>query len=728
MNRVDLTEILSKELYDHAVLCTYTFEPGFFETYCLEKFKCFLNNGNITVILDQGIYEGFISKPDVGRPRLANLRYLLHPISVTGVFHPKIFLFTKKNKGKLLIGSANFTEQGLTNNAEMVGSYDFDLEKDSAFKALFQQVFRFINLISQRYPSKTLTSNLQAMFRDSPWLNYEEGLNSHIELIHNLDIPILDQIVSKVSPPVDNVYILSRYFDAQPFLLDHLQKQLQPQRINVFTQNGTTTLTGTWLDHPLVKSKTAQINICEFQDDEHRQPLHAKAIAIEKDSHCLFAFGSANFTSPALLKTAAQGNAEMLLAMQYARNEFKPEDLFDPDHTGFQLIDASFLKTSSEKEEVDYSRHELVLLEALLHEKEIDIVTVIPNKYDGLHLSGKLTFQDLSTKSFALTFKREGSYILSVPDSILIELNKSSTVIQMEVLGSQGEVISRSNPILVTNLLDIRSGKNLRKERHIKEAQQSASQFYDVLLDLLRWGNDSEIIAFLNLCDIPVLDALRPSQANRFRVNWDVPNGMHDLGERNLHIFLTVDKAAIFFIEKHLKKLKQHIDHGGLNGIANFMHIYLAVAEIIASQIERLLQGLGVKRGDLTSHEWFIYREKITIYFYKYQELLKSLSVKYIPTMLTNYSANDVRSRLEPDYPQVREMHSQIMSYKPRLGSLRGKNLRVRNSLGQVVKPGYFNCLLEDKQWGIFIQDIQKMFMVLENTFESKTSNRVQSK
>ena len=90
MKRFNLHEILEKGSYDHGVTCTFTFDPNFFEEYCLTKFASLRNNGNLTILVDRGIYEKLILGPEAEKPKQANLRYLLHPISASGVFHPKI--------------------------------------------------------------------------------------------------------------------------------------------------------------------------------------------------------------------------------------------------------------------------------------------------------------------------------------------------------------------------------------------------------------------------------------------------------------------------------------------------------------------------------------------------------------------------------------------------------------------------------------------------------------
>jgi hypothetical protein len=138
--RIDLHELLQKKAYDHAVICTYSFDPIFFEDYCLEKFSSLKNNPNITIILDKKIYDQSLHQ-ESNRPKQANLRYLMHPIDCPGNFHIKLFLFVSKNKGLLVLGSHNFTRPGLTANAEYSGAYEYEVGKNEIHQNLYQAAF-----------------------------------------------------------------------------------------------------------------------------------------------------------------------------------------------------------------------------------------------------------------------------------------------------------------------------------------------------------------------------------------------------------------------------------------------------------------------------------------------------------------------------------------------------------------------------------------------------------
>src|SRR5258707_12940143 len=105
VDRFSLMDGLSKNVFHGAILTSCTFDPHFFEEFCLEKFPSLVNNENISVIVDRRTYDMLVKAPEVQQPKVANIRYLLHPVSVPGRFHPKIFFFSTKTAARLVFGS-----------------------------------------------------------------------------------------------------------------------------------------------------------------------------------------------------------------------------------------------------------------------------------------------------------------------------------------------------------------------------------------------------------------------------------------------------------------------------------------------------------------------------------------------------------------------------------------------------------------------------------------------
>lgn len=199
--RINIDELLRRHTFDHAVICTFTFDPIFFENYCLDRYRAIADNQNVSVILDQSTYDQILAAPAGDRPRLANVRYLLHPIAVPGTFHPKLFLFTEKARGLLVIGSGNFTKVGLTSNAELVAAMRFEKGKREEFLDVFRQARRFLTRLATRWPSEALLTNLQDLCDETDWITADPLDDAFApRLVDSLEQSIWSQLMAGISP------------------------------------------------------------------------------------------------------------------------------------------------------------------------------------------------------------------------------------------------------------------------------------------------------------------------------------------------------------------------------------------------------------------------------------------------------------------------------------------------------------------------------------------------
>ena len=718
--RFDLHEALSRGSFDHALICTFVFDPTFFEEYCLEKFGSLNSNGNISVIMDSGMYERTILGPELQRPIKANLRYLLHPASATGAFHPKIYLLARRNKARLIIGSANLTRSGITSNAEMVASFDYEEGKNEAFRPLLQSVFHYFLDIGERFHSEALYSNLNAVARDLPWLvSGAEPENEYPAFLHNLVEPIWGQIIRHLKPPVATLYVLSRYFDASPSILDHVEKTLSPHRIKILTQNGITTLSREWLDHRLVRKKQAEILLCRFSDADHSQPLHAKAMIIEKDDTCLLVFGSANFTSAALLRTADNGNAETVLMLRdISSKSLRPMQLLDPDDTAVGLNDKRMLQSATLEEDAFTSLHHVIrLYEASLEGDIISIKADVPDDILGNSLRATLGFQRLAKRLLPISFQGLNTYSARVSESERRRLDTESTIIQIEAF-SESALIATSNCLLVTNLKDLKTDRSLRKTRHIREAQQSAAQFFMVLKDLIGGGDDEALLVFLNFCDIPLSEAARYSQIRRMKPAWDGGVGMRSLGARNLTIYVNLHEAAISFFDRHFRKLRRHVENRTLEGVSNFLHIFLAMGQILRTQIERSVIGLESKSTPVTTEEWAQCRKHWDLYFGRFSQLVDCLWGEYVSPMLKEYDLRGIKEEFGADLEIIHQLSSDMLQFRDRIELFRTTKLKRVVSPGREIVPGYFYSTLGPDAWPRYSRHISGELAALQKALE----------
>jgi HKD family nuclease len=721
--KIDLHEALTKWSFDHAVICTFTFEPEFFEQYCLEKFRSLDNNGNITVFVDRTIYDQILVSNETSRPKMANLRYLLFPIAVKAIFHPKVFLFANKSRGLLFIGSANFTRSGLTQNAELMSVFHYEAGKQENHKPIFQQVFKFLAELGTSTQSRNVDSNLHSIAHGAEWIVADEEFeNTGFKFFHNLQKPIWEQITESVTEPVESVSVLSKYFDLSTSLLDRIQKDLNPQKTHIFTQNGQTNLSPTWLNHPTFIQGNTEILLSNYNDDGYPQHLHAKALAVTTADHVILTYGSANFTSPALLRPSTSGNLETVLSFTLPKKKLNVSRLFDPDKSAVRLTDASILRRVESLEDKvleDRTNFEIELREAEVKQLDSDDIVElrmdVPLAVQASRIRSRFEFENDAERALDLKHNDADVYFSRINEEIKRRVDRGATIIQVEV-AVDDEWLPISNRILLTNLKDIKSDKPLRRERFVREAQQGISQFFSVLRDLLNSGDQQALLTFLNFCDIPLSTAPRPRLKIGSRPEWEGRDEMRTLGARNLVIYRELHLAAMAFFDRHLRKLRRHTEEASLGGIQNFLHIFLAMAGILRSQAERVVLGLEAKGPDVTSAEWADCRQHLDTYLNRFRDLMDLLSREYLVQLTRDYSSDRISEYFLPDLDSISSISSALLSLRERVEAVRINKLARIDPTGRKVIPGYFHSILGPEKWDRYSQEIKHGESTIETT------------
>jgi hypothetical protein len=433
------------------------------------------------------------------------------------------------------------------------------------------------------------------MLDEAPWLEaVETDKNESLpKFVHNLSTPLWEQIKSSLGRPVKCVHALSRYFDQHPGLLDILDAELKPAKVRIYTQNGITTLTEKWLVHPMVKERRVEILACYYEDESHPQPLHAKAFAFESSGGVTLAFGSANFTSAALMRTAAQGNAEVLLLFRQVHpKQFDAVSFFDPQGSAIRLSSPADLRTAErETPEPASSASVISLAEAWVQDDEMRLRATVPCLYANKR--GLIVFQNNTgrPKSLLAQAAGDGLFKAKMPPEVEGQLRQGANIARLR-FEEDGKFLAESNPVLITNLQDFQTGRSSRSERHRQEALQNASRFIGVLRELSLAADDAALLQFLQYCDIPIITSLRlrglRRPGNQFA--GDVQD-LRQLGDRSLRQFFTLHEAVVGFAKRHLRRLRRHVKDGTASGIPNFMHILLAVAGLLETQMEKACVG-----------------------------------------------------------------------------------------------------------------------------------------
>ena len=709
--KLDLHARLKKHAFEHALITTYNFGAPFFEGYALENFKSLQDNGNVSVLLDEGEYQDLLRAAGENAesfPKQANLRYLLHPIRVPGCFHPKVFLFAGKRRGLLLIGSSNFTQDGLGSNAELVAAFDYEEEKNEDALPLFQSALRFFEQLAERWPAEQLNSNLNTLVAEVPWISKsapEAGNDDLPVLLSNLEKPLWDQLIGRLPAPASHIAVLSRFFDAHPSLVDYVRDTAKAKGLTLYTQNGITTLTKAWLAVPAFTAGDLEIRLCRYTDDEHFQQLHGKAYAFTCGKQVMLAMGSANFTTAALRRTAQNGNLEVLLCYPpVATKQFTPKSWFDPDETAVVLKDSTQLQTATDNPDESSTRANsfpIRITEALVDEDSLKLNIACTRPAEGV---GCRIVQG-DNRPFHLGVEKIGTTFLRcrLDETNQKRLRAAPALVQIG-LNSAGNWTPQSNPVLITNLQDIVTGRDVRRERQIREARESPQRFMDVLTVLCSGDDEERLKQFLTYCDIP-MDLPARLLRRRARSSGAAAAGetFQIGGARNLRHFEVLHEAVMDFLHRHQRRLQKHVERGTAKGIPNFLHILLTIGNLLSSQIERIVAALEADaKLEMPPDRWHRVRDNLDAYYRALEELFEITAVDYLDALLDTGPASKIKGDFVENLPDLDQLLHRVIGNRERLLQLQQTHLVVLTVSGPVFGPGFFRSILSPEKWTAF--------------------------
>ena len=717
--KLDLHGRLKKHAFAHALIATYNFSARFFEDYALENFKSLQDNGNITVFLDEGEYQDLLKAAAENAesfPKQANLRYLLHPIRVPGCFHPKVFLLTGARRGLLLIGSANFTQDGLGSNAELVAAFDYEEKKNEGALPLFQSALRFFEQLAERWPTEQLESNIKTLVAEVPWLSQiapDSATKAVPVLLTNFERPLWDQLVERLPGPASHISVLSRFFDAQPALVDFVRDSTKARRLTLYTQNGITTLTKAWLKVPAFTRREMDIRLCRYSDEEHFQQLHGKAYAFLCGKKVVLAIGSANFTTAALRRTAANGNLEVLLCYPpVAAKQLSPRSWFDPVDTAVVLRKANQLQTATDN--TDESSAALDFFPVRITEASVE-ENWLKLKLGAGRVSSAVSCRVVQGgyRPFYLAVETNGTGFLGcrLDEARQKRLRATPALAQLGV-HSPEKWTPQSQLVLIANLQDIVTGRDVRRERQIREARESPQRFMDVLTLLCSGDDEERLKQFLTYCDIPI-DL--PASLLRRRIT---PNGVartdHDalriLGTRNLRHFEVLHEAVMDFVHRHQRRLNRHVERGTAKGIPNFLHILLTIGNLLLSQIERIVAALEAEaKLEMSPDRWHQIRDNLDAYYQVLEELFETTAVDYLDALLDGDSSKKISAEFVESLPDLHSLLQRAIRNRDQLVQLQQTRLVVTTAQGSVTGPGFFKSILSPAKWPSFVWQLARL-------------------
>ncbi|MCA9715830.1 MAG: hypothetical protein KC468_14225, partial [Myxococcales bacterium] len=597
----------------------------------------------------------------------------------------------------------------LFRNAELVGCFRFEVGKEEAHRWIFQDALQVFQDIAIRWPGEALASNLAALVRDVPWIqSSSDGARpTGARLISNLHGTIWDALTEGIVAPVRRLTVLSRFFDARPTVLDTVVNNLAPREVTVYTENGITTLTPGWLEHPLVDDGALEVRLVRYDDDGQPQPLHGKALAITHGGGIDFAYGSANFSAAALLRTPDEGNVETMVVLRGLRpSQLDVDRVLDPAATAMVLEDVEALQFRGHDPRPPATTHALRLLEASLEGEQVHCVFADAGEIGADSLHVELLFYDDARLTLRLRQFDQDHWGVEVKQEVIRRATLGTTIVTAFAYADERE-LARSGRRILLNLQDIKSGTAQRRSRYVREAEQSAVQFAGVLAELIRLQDESTLITFLTHCDIPISADARVA-VHGMRRPPDQDAGLRELGALNLKFFDNLHDATVHFVARHMRRLRRHLGRASLPGAPSFMHVSLAISRVLKSQLDRALSGFEALEHPLRTETWHHYREMVAVYLTQLRELLGVLTEEYVPALESLYDGARVTEALEPDVPSIREICRGVLSVEMRVTAAREHTLRVRIGHRRYVPaPLFQRDLLHSSQWPAYRRAVE---------------------
>ena len=303
-----LDEIKKSKGYEIALLTTFNFDVGFFERSVV--FPLYDNGTrDITVFVDSKELNKAISSIKTCK---IGEKYMAHPIEINGAFHPKLILLLGQSSAKLFIASANLTQTGFSYNNEIFNSFIYDAAHPENLNIINSAIDFFLDLQKLSQINYDDISN-----KVSSLLYYKKSSkNDELFLIHNLKQPILKQIKGKISN-VDKISIAVPYYDNELSALNGIHSAFPEADISLYIQDKKSKF-------PVKKEHKKITDIRVFnQIDTNNHFYHGKVFLFKSKEKSCVAYGSANCTQSALIKTKnSGGNIECDVIEYGAPNEF----------------------------------------------------------------------------------------------------------------------------------------------------------------------------------------------------------------------------------------------------------------------------------------------------------------------------------------------------------------------------------------------------------------------
>jgi hypothetical protein len=305
-----LYERFADQGYHTTIMTSFSVDFDAYESIVLPRLRGAGSYNNF-LLVDAGMLTDALSGTSA-MPKYAGIQYSIFSASAKGVFHPKVVFQVGRDKGRLIVGSANTTVSGLAGNLEVVGSIDCNAEKSGEQTIItdcWNYLRRFMNT-----DGRSLEKQLDWMLARTPWLQERDDLGglqvvsdgSMVEfLATGAPSGMLSRLLDLVgTESVEHITVTSPYWDPDLGALKTMIERLGPEEVRVLIDPDREMFPAEAL-HGL-----APVTFYDIRKIAGERFSHAKLIIVGTQNHDHVLFGSANCTIAALGNTGFSGKNE----------------------------------------------------------------------------------------------------------------------------------------------------------------------------------------------------------------------------------------------------------------------------------------------------------------------------------------------------------------------------------------------------------------------------------
>ena len=235
MNDLELPKRLSGP-WEHALIMTYGADIPFFENALWGQFKPSCRN-KIILADGQHYLAACENHARSGLLRHMNQRYVVEGIFGARAAHGKVILLTNTKAGRLLVGSGNMSLQGYASGGEQFSEYEYTAEAPEQLPAFLAVRELIEDLVTRGWINGAQACRrITHLFENTPWL-FSPRSGDWQTVRHNLTLSFLDQLHEAVgAEPVEELWVLSPFYDRNVVALQRLIETLQPRRLHLLIQ------------------------------------------------------------------------------------------------------------------------------------------------------------------------------------------------------------------------------------------------------------------------------------------------------------------------------------------------------------------------------------------------------------------------------------------------------------------------------------------------------------